>query len=197
MTRLFWCEIADGIPMPEFGGEFHAHMAGKRHPDGLRRSISAWKMLETALREQGFEALPEVCFCETGKPYFAGIPLHFSLSHSGNLAAVILGEEPCAVDIEQIQTAVSEKLYTRCMHPEEIEAGYGFFEAWTKKECIAKLDGSGMPAHPREINTLDPRYDGRFFIREICDSSGNKYMLSALCEDAGLLSAEKRTIIEG
>lgn len=197
MMQLYWCELADGFPLPDFGAEFCAHIEQKKHPEGLRRSRAAWRLLEIALRERGLASLPEVRFSETGKPLFANMPLHFSLSHSDNLAAVILSDAPCAVDIERIQDAIGEKLYERCMHPEETESGCSFFEAWTKKECIAKLDGDGIPAQPKVLNTLDAQYTGRFFSREIVDSAGNKYVLSALCEDAAQLYAEKRTIIEG
>lgn len=197
MMQLYWCEIADGIPMPDFGGEFRAHIGQKTHPDGLRRSCAAWKLLEMALRERGFASLPQVHFSESGKPCFADAPLHFSLSHSGSLAAVMLADTPCGVDIEEIRPGISEKLYARCMHPEEIQSGVSFFETWTKKECIGKLSGDGMPAHPKAVNTLDAQYSGSFFSCRIVDSTGNKYMLSALCKNAAHLNAEKRTIIKG
>ena len=73
--------------------------------------------------------------------------------------------------------------------------GCDFFDVWTKKECIAKLDGRGMPAHPNRMDTLDACYENRFFTRCISDSQGNKYVLSAL--DGRFSKAEKKAIIVG
>lgn len=49
-------------------------------------------------------ALPdaEVGYTETGAPFLSGDEgLHISVAHTGGLAAVILSERPCAVDVER------------------------------------------------------------------------------------------------
>lgn len=195
MNRLYWCEIADGLAPPPFGGEFPGHMQAKAHPSLRAASRSAWNLLALALRELGYDALPQVVFEDGGKPRFADAPLHFSLSHSGRLAAVLVSDAPCGVDIEMIREDVRAKLENRCLSAREKEAGCDFFEIWPKKECIAKLDGRGLPARPGEICTLEEKYAGRFFSCRLSDSAGESYALSALCARAESLKAEKRTVI--
>lgn len=195
MTYLCWCEIADGLSLPGFGGEFESHIAQKKHPEALRASLSAWNLLARMLHEQGCKALPRVCFEHGGKPYFADSALHFSLSHSGGIAAAILSDAPCAVDAEAVRPKMQARLQDRCMAAEEIADGCGFFETWTRKECIAKLDGRGMIACPEKWNTLDAAWTGRFFTCELTDSASNRYVLSALCAHARALRAEEKTII--
>ncbi|MGN1006693.1 MAG: 4'-phosphopantetheinyl transferase family protein, partial [Aristaeellaceae bacterium] len=154
-------------------------------------SIAAWSLLAGGLRRLGMKALPEVRFNPGGKPCFVNSPLHFSLSHSGRFAAALISEEPCGVDIELVRPEVAERLRGRCLSDGERARVCDFFEIWTEKECIAKLDGSGMRSHPSEIDTLDPRWNGRFYTTHVRDSSGQEYALSALCADTEALQIIK------
>lgn len=176
MNLLLVREIRPDAELPDFGPEFLQHMAGKTHPEGRLASLNAWALLAESLKELG-EGLHSVSFTDTGKPYFTVSPLQFSLSHSGNLAAALIADSPCGVDIEQIRP-VSDKLLQRCMHPDEIAAGMDFFEAWTKKECLAKLDGSGMKSRPSESCTLEIQ---GWHTLSLKDGAGNVYRLSAIC----------------
>lgn len=128
--------------------------------------------------------LPAVRFGEAGKPEFADCPLHFSLAHSGKLAVALLSSSPCGVDVERIRPEVDERLRARCLSPEEQRLGMDFFECWVKKECVGKLTGHGIDAHPGKIDTLDARWSGRFFFETLTDSTGQSYALAALCEGA-------------
>lgn len=186
MSRLLICEIAD-VRAPEFGGEFAAHIAAKSHTEHRRASLCAWKLLALALK--GASTLPEVRFGARGKPEFVSGP-RFSLAHSGALAAALVSEESCGVDVERIRPEVAGRLRARSLNDAERAAGMDFFEAWTKKECIGKLDGRGISPRPAEIDTLDPRWQGRFFTLRISDSEGRAYALSALCADADELRPE-------
>lgn len=194
MNLLYWCEITENAPLPDFGDVLRSHIAQKSHPGVHASSLTAWNLLERALRQLGHARLPAVEFQPGGKPYFADSGLHFSISHSGRIAAALVSDGPCAVDVEAVRPNVEERLLVRCLSKQEIEAGCDFFEAWTKKECIGKLSGRGIPGHPAEINTLDTEYAGRFFLREIRDSQGNQYILTALCMNGYAPKAEKKTI---
>ena len=37
---------------------------------------------------------------ERGKPYFADLPVHFNVSHSGMLWVCMVGDAPCGIDIQ-------------------------------------------------------------------------------------------------
>lgn len=183
MNLLLICEIACGLPTPEFGAVLAAHIDEKKHPDVRAASLTAWNLLACGLKQLGFVRLPEVVFEAGGKPRFTNANLCFSLSHSGNLAAALLSPAPCAVDLEQLRPAMEARLGGRCLSDAERAANCGFFECWTKKECIGKLSGKGIPAHPAQLDSLDPAYADRFFIREIQEDGAARYVLAALCMD--------------
>ena len=192
MSLLLYGGIRPIKAVPDFGPALCEHLRAKTNPAVHAASIAAWSLLAEGLRMLGLEELPEVRFDPSGKPRFIDSSLHFSLSHSGRFAAVLISEEPCGVDIELVRPEVAERLRERCLSDGERARGCDFFELWTKKECIAKLDGSGMRGHPSEIDTLDIRWNGRFFTTRIRDSAGQAYALSALCGDIENLSIIKK-----
>ena len=167
MSLLLYGEIRPIEAVPDFGEALCEHLRAKTNPAVHAASIAAWSLLAGGLRILGLEELPEVHFEPNGKPYFVNSSLYFSLSHSGRFAAALISEEPCGVDVEQVRPEVAERLRERCLSDGERARGCDFFEIWTEKECIAKLDGSGMRSHPSEIDTLDPRWNGRFFTTRI------------------------------
>ena len=191
MSLLLCGEIRPIETIPDLGPALHEHLRKKSNPAVHAASLSAWSLLAGGLRLLGMEELTEVRFGSNGKPCFADSPLHFSLSHSGKLAAVLISDAPCGVDIEQLRPEVAARLRKRCLSNAERAHGCDFFEIWTKKECIAKLDGSGMRNHPGEVDTLEPCWSQRFFTTRVRDSSGQEYVLSALCADAKALHITK------
>lgn len=174
-------EIAPIAVPPDFGEAFVRHLAAKTHPEAHAASLTAWTLLARGLYTLGFESLPQACFERGGTPFFKDVPLHFSLSHSERLACALISPEACALDVEHIHPESADRLRVRCLNPQELALGLDFFTCWTKKECIVKLDGRGLPARPSEIDSLDPRYKGRFFSQKIFDSEARAYMLAALC----------------
>lgn len=192
MSLLLYGEIRPIEAIPDFGPALCEHLRAKTNPAVHAASIAAWSLLAGGLRRLGMKALPEVRFDPSGKPCFANIPLHFSLSHSAKLAAALISDAPCGVDSELVRPEVAERLRERCLSDGERARGCDFFELWTKKECIAKLDGSGMRSHPSEIDTLDPRWNSHFFTTRVRDSAGQAYALSALCGDIESLSIIKK-----
>ena len=188
MSLLLISEIVANLPPPAFGGDFAAHIANKRNPAVRQASLTACNLLALGLRQMGCASLPCVRFGARGKPGFTDSAIQFSLAHSGNLAAALLSDAPCGVDVERIRPEVSKRLRGRCLNEREQE--FGFFECWTKKECIGKLDGHGIKAIPAHIDTLDPRWTGRFFARRIADAAGKEYALAALCGDAEKLTLQ-------
>ncbi len=183
MSLLLYGEIRPIEAVPDFGAALHEHLCAKANPAVRSASIAAWSLLAGGLRMLGVEALPEVRFDPIGKPRFTNSPLHFSLSHSGRLAAVLISDAPCGVDVEQLRPEAAARLRERCLSDAERARGCDFFEIWTKKECIAKLDGSGMRNYPSEVDTLEPCWNHRFFTTRVRDSLGQAYALSALCRD--------------
>ena len=90
---------------------------------------------------------------DSGKPYFANLPLRFSLSHSGEwvLCACSLREVGC--DVQKMTGINWQTLSKRFFAGEETEyldrlpeeaAQDAFFQLWTKKEAYGKLLGEGV-----------------------------------------------------
>lgn len=87
-----------------------------------------------------------------GKPYAEGLGIHFSLSHSGNLAVCAICDNPVGIDVERNNKNVNPNVAKRCFT--EAEQAYvfsnmakmsaRFFEIWTKKEAYVKLLGTGL-----------------------------------------------------
>jgi 4'-phosphopantetheinyl transferase len=100
----------------------------------------------------GFKIVPG------GKPQLVGehaTALRFNLSHSGDLAMIVVAlEADVGVDVEQVR-AVShlEQIAKRYFHPEEVEEvmaatavdrDLAFLRCWTAKEAVLKAIGKGI-----------------------------------------------------
>jgi len=191
VNALYLCEIAEGLALPDFGDALAQRLNEKRHPGVRAASLSAWNLLAEALRQSGVRPLPCVCFTKQGKPCFENHPLHFSLSHSGRLAAVLLSDSPCGVDIERIRPEAAQKLRDRCLSPREKACDTDFFTFWTRKECLGKFSGEGI-GDPTQTDTLSPQYAGlHFFTETVLDSTGSDYRLSAVSETPCSLPIQK------
>ena len=82
---------------------------------------------------------PEILHAENGKPYFEGLPCHFSVSHSGNLALIGISDGEIGVDI-QLHTSLkpNPRLFSENMLNE-----FGYYDGWALRESVYKLCGKG------------------------------------------------------
>lgn len=183
MSLLLIAKIKSGLRIPDFGPTLAERLTQKKHPGVRDASLTAWNLLALALEKSGVRKMPEVCYLSGGKPVFRNSELHFSLSHGAEIAAALLSAAPCAVDVECVVPDKAQRLKERCLNARELALGCDFYECWTRKECMAKLDGRGMPAHPSALDSLDPALDGCFFSRRVRDARGQDYCLTALCTD--------------
>jgi len=90
-----------------------------------------------------------------GKPYLAGAPVHFSISHVAGVALIgIASEAPIGVDVERVR-----EVHMRDPRRSRIEAAAvalspaqplpaggeaRFLQAWVRLEALAKADGGGI-----------------------------------------------------
>lgn len=88
---------------------------------------------------------------KNGKPYADGLDIHFSLSHSGNLAVCAISDKPVGIDVEKIRDVnmgVAQKCFTDreqyYVFSDKRKMQKRFFEIWTKKEAYAKRLGMGV-----------------------------------------------------
>ena len=128
-----------------------------RYDKDKRLSLAAGILLSYSLKNYGIsEKNCKYKVSEFGKPYLADYPdINFSLSHSGDLAALIIGNnEICGIDVEQIKHFPSkEKVSKRFFNQKDFEllssldgeeADRYFAKVWTRTESYAKMTGKGL-----------------------------------------------------
>lgn len=129
-----------------------------RFPEDRKRSLGAWRLMETMFARHGFSA-NDVKMGGKGKLTCEGIC--FNLSHSGDMALCAISDTPVGCDIEQIRKAplnVARRMFT-ARERAYLEAAQGeenrrFFRLWTMKESYLKMTGEGLgvPLQRVEVN---------------------------------------------
>lgn len=98
-----------------------------------------------------------VCGGPHGRPSVPGDPLHFSLSHAGDLVVLAFAGAAVGVDVEQEQEPSVVTEVARALHPREqielaalpeAERGVAFARCWTRKEAYLKGKGTGLAEDP-------------------------------------------------
>ncbi|WP_405443852.1 4'-phosphopantetheinyl transferase superfamily protein [Streptomyces avidinii] len=88
-----------------------------------------------------------------GRPAVTGNPLHFSLSHTGDIAYIALAALPVGVDIEMTPSAETVTDVIRSLHPDETgelnaltpaERPEALARLWSRKEACLKAAGTGL-----------------------------------------------------
>lgn len=89
---------------------------------------------------------------EKGKPYFADLPVHFNVSHSGMLWVCMVGDAPCGIDIQvgqEMNVRKYDNIIRRYYTPNEQDfcekyGTEGFFRIWAHREALGKYTGEGF-----------------------------------------------------
>lgn len=83
-----------------------------------------------------------------------------SVSHSGSLVAVCLGDLPLGIDIERpVERPNRLNIAQRLFKGKELLYYYnnenleGFYTVWTRKEAFAKIDGQGLSKIKKGFDT--------------------------------------------
>ena len=156
--------------------------------DGLRNQadkdlcIVSDMLLRRVLSEKLGIPPAELVFAVTdkGKPYLECGAYHFSVSHSGNIAAVAVNRDcPVGIDVEKIRP-VSARIIFRFFSKsdarfvlggsriengviEEREMMTRFFKVWTYKEAFVKMTGEGIGADLKSISYDENKCVSRTF----------------------------------
>ena len=146
------------------------HIDRLRRPEDKTRSLAAEGLLQTLLREHYGITNAKLHRASNGRPYLAHSHLHISLSHSDQMVACVLSEDPVGIDIEKIRPmslklcrhlcVEQEKAYLlsdsgltendECQDPEVL---HRLFEIWTAKEAYFKKQGTGI-TDLKSVNVL-------------------------------------------
>ncbi len=115
-------------------------------------SIAASLLIDQGLREYGLREKNVIySYGEYGKPYFRDYPsIHFSLAHSGNMAAVAFSDALIGCDIEHIRP-YDEDIASMCFMQGEKnlilssdDTSFAFTRLWCIKESFLKAIGLGL-----------------------------------------------------
>ncbi|MFD3776583.1 4'-phosphopantetheinyl transferase family protein [Streptomyces sp. NPDC058612] len=88
-----------------------------------------------------------------GRPAVAGGAVHFSLSHSGDLAYFAFARLPVGIDVEQVPDATTLASVVNSLHPSETAElsvlpdsarEIAFARLWSRKEAYLKGTGAGL-----------------------------------------------------
>lgn len=89
----------------------------------------------------------EILRTEKGKPYIDKNPFYFSISHSNNLAALAVSDEPVGLDFESFRMEKKNSFILKKLSVDErseIENYVDFLFNWTAKESYAKYLGESV-----------------------------------------------------
>jgi len=110
---------------------------------------------------------------QSGKPFLAGSDFHISVTHTEDLAAVIISRHArVGIDIEKIKPRI-EKVRDKFLHTEEssfIKKGKELEQltlAWCAKEALYKLYGQRNLDFREDISVEIPTFAGMKFTAEI------------------------------
>lgn len=119
--------------------------------------------------------MPEIVVKKGGKPYISGCHnFNFSISHSGNLAAILVSEKECGMDLQEF-TRLSEAMYNRVLSKEEKDCFEGkwrlHFEGNSQDEMALSSDKQDI--HQLGKNDVIQNVSRAFNRRKI-EFEGNK-----------------------
>ena len=155
----------DEIPNDDFTetiSEYRLKKAKNYKNEADRKlSILSSLLLNKALKKHDLsERDMKYTFNAYGKPYFANAEdLHFSISHSGEYAMVVLSDKEIGCDIQQIKDinlSIADRFFT-AEERKYVKCTENFFRIWTLKESFIKAIGKGLalPLNSFSIKGLD------------------------------------------
>lgn len=142
--------------------------------DARLRSIGASLLLRAA------GITPPFSYGGHGKPYIPG-GVHFSLSHSGELAALAVSETPVGLDVEKIapvRRAAARAFTSAEREFMEADPERRFTYLWTRKEAALKCTGAGLSRAMNAFSVLGDTASPEGETLSLCTVEYGDYMLS-------------------
>ncbi len=149
-----------------------------RNQERARASLLGERLAREMLSKYSGMPMDQISIVRTpkGKPYAQNLPLHFSISHSGQWVACAISDQPIGIDIEAVRP-LDLKLATRICSPMDLNyfikertflgRQRRLYEIFTAKEAYFKAKGTGITnlrgvsladLHPRLLQLLRPDY---------------------------------------
>lgn len=144
-----------------------------------------------------------------GKPHLINDQeYHFNISHTHNMIAVAISNNPVGVDVEQIREidiGIAKRFFTEreqnYIEKSQDDLYERFFEIWTKKEAYIKCTGKGLSAPLNSFDVTDKSLSKHFYtvgygkyIVNMCDSEVNIAPTTIIMPEVGLTSLAKNLL---
>ncbi|MCM4081424.1 4'-phosphopantetheinyl transferase family protein [Paractinoplanes hotanensis] len=153
-------------------------------PDMLRRFVVAHAALNAILAGRLGLRPADLPFrrTERGRPWLAGVPVHFSLAHAGEVALVAVAGRELGVDVDHPRPGLDpRRMAARFFTAEEASdvaaAGAGayrtYLRLWTRKEACVKAAGARLalglrlPVAGAVVRDPSGRLTGCYFVRDL------------------------------
>lgn len=145
--------------------EWFNSMSSERRDEVMRLTVKEKRTAKIAADGLCRKAISEFCGVspesiefiknEFGKPFAKNLPVHFSISHSGNMVVCAVSDREIGIDIEKIRP-FNQKAASKFATEKELEYissnENGFFEIWTLKEAYFKCIGTGLGADIKNVS---------------------------------------------
>ena len=129
------------------------------HPAGRQ-------LLEKMYTENFGSPMPPIAVTSRGKPYFTQGDVHFSISHTKQMAFCVLSACPVGIDAEKTDRQIRLELADKILSAPEKERYEKapdkrdfLLRLWVLKEAEAKSTGQGLQGYPNHTDFYpdDPR----------------------------------------
>ena len=182
MYKIYYKEIEKVKTLPNNVMEY---INEYKNQERYNQSINAWKLLFEKLNSD-FNIKLENCEIKktsNGKPFIDGI--HFNISHSKNLVAIIISDAECGIDIQYIDSKTNHCLMAKKVLSSEEYDSYTksndkldyFISQWTKKEAYLKCYNDGI----NSFSSFKNNYNA--VTEKIVDKQNNEYYLSFVIKE--------------
>lgn len=146
-----------------------------------RRYVAAHFAMNNILADELRISTEEIQYNKNpyGKPFISNYPVNFNLSHSEELALLIVSNDcEVGIDVEYMKRVIDVRgVAARFFHPEEVEQllllpedeqMLYFYRVWTAKEAFLKAKGVGIADHLKSFS-LDVIHAKSCKIHWACD----------------------------
>ncbi len=183
MLKLYHCDISKMSDDDFLKLYIKSEETRRAKADRLKKkpakklSIAAGELVRDAISKEFSIPKDDIRFRvdKNGKPYTESAPVHFSISHSKNIAVCAISDHPVGIDIECVRD-VNINIAKRQFAADELRYVFEkwdlskqrFFEIWTRKEAYVKLIGKGISHFPNfsvmNNNSIETHIRGKYIV---------------------------------
>ncbi len=196
MTVSVYVKRISDVNVTQLCSEERKKEIGQIRNEGVKREKCAvWKLLEDSIQAHYKVSPKDISFTKSESGKWRCDICEFSLSHSKNLVAVALSDEPVGVDIELYDERKLLRIASRLLTGDEFDEldalaeekkGEYIIKAWTGKEAAFKIIGDGALLPKKEARKEEYIYrrkielDGEIYFLAVATKKEREASVSLL-----------------